>query len=160
MTCPWCHRASSLVSSLPKSKAPLLCPTCLPSSYTICTVILSHTGSSVVPVGPQSPGQGQQSCSGGWGTRRGSAKAPPPQPLHHFVPFVGAVTSSLPVIPPRQSARKFFVYVSLRGQMLFCAEINKSCLLSWQFFTTACRRRPASTHSPLQCSPRQPHLGA
>ena len=46
----------------------------------------------------------------------------PSGPPHHFVLFVWAVTSSLPVIPPRQSARKFFVYVSLRGQMLFSVQ--------------------------------------
>lgn len=59
---------------------------------------------------------------------------------HHLVPFVWAVTSSVPVIPSQTIGQEILHFGFLkRSDAFLFAEVNKPYELSWQFFRAACR---------------------
>lgn len=107
VTCPWCHRALALVSSS-KSKQ-FSAYSHLPSKFKVyiwhCCYPESHNASLVTW---WSPGALGRTAELQWwlGTRR---VVPRPRPLLGlFITLcrlLGLLLSSLPVIPPRQSAR-------------------------------------------------------
>lgn len=70
--------------------------------------------------------------------------------------WFGLLRAQFLLFPPRQLARKFFLFVSLRGQPLFSLQKkeNKSYKLSWQFFRATC-----GSPAPRLSQPRPGTLG-